>query len=193
MTLRQLVDVARLNKAAELAAATTRLAGAPLPGASPAAAPPLASDAPDGLPRLWSLMAAGDRWRAEVVLDGRVHAIDAGSGPAVRIGAWRAVGLTPEGLSLERSAARGHPPHRLLLPPPERGVAAAGYRFDAPEGLLASPAAERPDPRSLAHDDRGDRGDRGDLGDGGSNGAAVHRAAALPMPAVPAPSSASAP
>src|SRR6185436_6945303 len=78
VTLRHLVDVARRNKAAELAVATERLAGRPGPSGAPAlpAPPRTPGAAPAGGPRLWSLVAAGDRWRAEVLLGGRLHAVD---------------------------------------------------------------------------------------------------------------------
>lgn len=202
VTLRQLVDAARLNKAAELAIATTRLAGMPRPPADATAPTALAGDASNGLPRLWSLTASGDRWRAEVLLEGRVHAIDAASGPALRVGPWRVVGLTGAGLDFERVAAQGRPPLRLVLPPPARGTAAAGYRFErfwAP----ADDRVERPggggghDGQRGNHDHRdhrdpSDHRDHGDPADGGDPGA-VHRATALPAPAVPAPSGASAP
>ena len=196
VTLRQLVDAARLNKAAELAIATTRLAGLPRASADAMAPTAFAGDASDGLPRLWSLTAAGDRWRAEVLLEGRVHAVDAAAGPGLRVGPWRVVGLTGAGLDVERIAARGRPPLRLVLSPPARGTAAAGYRFER-LWVPADDRVERPGGGAgdgghrdhVDHVDRRDHGDHADVGDPG----AVHRAAALPAPVVPAPSRVAAP
>jgi hypothetical protein len=167
LSLRHLVDVARRNKAAELAAATARLAGEPRASGEPAA--PARGIAPAGMPRLWSLMAVGDRWRAEVLLEGRLHAVDASSGPQTRVGPWRVLGLAPEGLRFEQVAAGKHPPRELVLPPPGRGAAAASYRFGS--GGLPSPGRSEPTSVERAGDD---------------DDAAVHRAAALPLPAVPA-------
>ncbi|ANH67203.1 hypothetical protein [Mitsuaria sp. 7] len=167
VTLRHLVEVARRNKAAELAAATARLAGTAHWSADPIVAAPARAqrEKPDGGPRLWSLVAAGDRWRAEVLWSGRLHVVDGPTGPQTRIGPWRVLGLATEGLRVEQVATGGHahPPLRqLVLPPPARGVAAASHRFVS----AGSPAA-----------------------DGGENSDdAVQRAAALPLsmsPAVP--------
>ncbi|MFX1678666.1 hypothetical protein PV762_05495 [Mitsuaria sp. CC2] len=192
-TLRQLVDIARRNKAAELAATAARLAGT----SAPAGVPMTIRAATDGgthqgsrrLPQLWSLMAAGGRWRAEVLLDGRLHAVDASSGPDARIGPWRIVGLLPEGLRCEQVAAAGAPPLVLVLPPPGRGGSATRYRFDR----FRPPAADAVDPPGQgvaarsgpphAEDDAVDASPEDD--------AAVRRAALLPIPApIPAPTSA---
>lgn len=188
VSLRHLVDVARHNKAAELAAATARLAGTPRPPGDPAVpAPSTARGAALAeLPRLWSLMAAGGRWRAEVLLRGRLHAVDSSSGPETRVGPWRVLGLTSEGLRVERVAASGRPSRHLVLPPPAQGAAAASYRFDGGSSLAAGASAQA----GLGRLDDGDgNDDSGDgIGDGGhgGHGDAVHRATALPLPAAPA-------
>ncbi|OWQ45412.1 hypothetical protein CDL60_19330 [Roseateles noduli] len=154
MTLRELVDISRRNKAAELAAATARLAGSPHPPGAPAGRPPARGGASGGLPRLWSLTAAGGHWRAEVLLDGRLHVVDTSSGPSARLGPWRVVGLASQGLHVERIGASGMPTSHLVLSPPGRGAAASGFRF------AGEPASEA----DTETDD------------------AVRRAAALPMP-----------
>ncbi|WP_431286868.1 hypothetical protein [Roseateles chitinivorans] len=195
MTLRTLVDIARRNKAAELGEATARLAGTPLPPGASAGRLPARDRSAGAPPRLWSLTAAGGRWRAEVLLDGRVHAVDASSGPAARIGPWRVVGPTPDGLHIEQIAAVGVSPRRLVLPPPGRGASTASYRFGRPRPPSTN-AANATGSAVAAPTDRGEdidaghaRADDEGSGDGGSEGdadAAVRRAAALPMPAVPA-------
>jgi hypothetical protein len=201
MTLRHLVDVAQRNKAAELAAATARLAGGPGPSSDPPVAVPARTPgrAPVDGPRLWSLVAAGDRWRAEVLMAGRLHAVDDSSGPQPRIGPWRVLGLAPEGLRVEQVAAGGHartPLRQLVLPAPARGSSAASYRFAS----AASPAAgmarsaglgrsagddEDHDHEGVKHGARVESSESGESEGGHVDDRAVRRAAALPRSMTP--------
>ncbi len=207
VSLRHLVDVARHNKAAELAAATARLAGSMRPPGDPAV-PATATTRGVALaevPRLWSLMSAGNRWRAEVLLRGRVHAVDSSSGPETRVGPWRVLGLTPEGLRFERVAAGGRAPRHLVLSPPAQGAAAASYRFDGGRSPVAGNSAQTGVGRLDAGDGNGNGDNNGNgngngdvgVGVGGGvdvgGGDAVRRATALPLPAAAAPSSAHSP
>ncbi|MDH0867281.1 hypothetical protein [Mitsuaria sp. GD03876] len=117
MTLRQLVDAASRQKAAELASAAARLAAgvgagngngngnnAGIPAGIGAAigngqrvatlSPDIggaAGAASDEPPRLWSLQMVRGRWQAEIVVGGRVHRLDA-SGAATGAAASEASG-----------------------------------------------------------------------------------------------------
>lgn len=187
VTLHQLIDLAHRHKRLELAAATARLAGESRPAAAPASPgvatvgnSPWHSDPVDGSPRLWSLQSLGGRWRAEVLHDGAIHTVQSPpAGSASRLGPWRILGLDAEGLLLEQAASVGRRARQLVIPPPRRGTAAAGFRFlelapPFPDGGPAVLAAEPTRP-------------------GRPEDEAVRRAAALPVAAAGATSDASAP
>ncbi|OWQ92139.1 hypothetical protein CDN99_07250 [Roseateles aquatilis] len=188
-TLRELIDVARRNKSAELHAAATRLAEAqrtadtPVPAPSGAASSMLAPathttgpTALDGPPKLWSLTAVGVRWHAEILYGGRIRSISVADVDRRQVGPWQVVGLTDQGLMLQRpapaSSAAGAPPppRQLLLKPPSRGTALGSFKFEAP----ASPPSQwsAPTPSALASPSHR-------LADAAD---AAARAASLPLP-----------
>lgn len=150
LSLRQLVDAARRAKAAELAQAAARLMPEPAAGERGAAIAGLSAgaglDAPRDAPRLWMLQSVADRWRAEIVHEGRVRVIDHISAPTARLGPWRVIALREQGLLLSR--AGGGPEHArtLLLRPPARGGLASG------QGVVPAALSPSRPSRLPAHD-----------------------------------------
>lgn len=153
LTLRHLVDAARRQKASELALSASRLARASgmdaepdLPSAERGRGPAGGPRDRDETPRLWALSVVDGRWRAELVIAGRVRRIDGLSGTPAPAGRWLVLAPTPDGLLLERlpsSTDRSAGPggsRRLVVTLPGRGGTAAARGIDPPTPPGAPPS-----------------------------------------------------
>lgn len=139
ITMEQSIEAARKKKSEELAATLRDQLQISAPTAAAPHAP--AAPLPQTPPQLWSLTSQGTRVWAEVLLDGRIVALDS-TLAATTLGAWTVLSLTPDALTLTRNVDTARTPRSrrdkavtLILHPPVPGTLASTYRFTAaPDG-----------------------------------------------------------